>query len=313
MLSRVLIGLVGLIMIVAAVHLLQGEADLAPPHALPQVGNGTADANAATSASIDVHALKPASLARGGVRRLALSVTYRGDEPDPLVEVTLSISPNDLRPGAVWIQPRRLLVRSAELGSTRIEIGTLPTVGCDADTGELTIGVRALGDADSTVEVLRRLPGIDCRPGPAPAPAATHVTQPVCGSLWREDLQRIIDGERPRRSRCHQPPETWDRPAGRPADRPEPQAEEPYPPDEPPEEAAEENGEQADPREERPPAEEQVPRDTGREQAEPEVPAPDAEEEPAAPEEPDDEDIGPADGQDRARDSARPGAKQPTD
>ncbi len=179
-----------------------------------------------------VHVQLPSALAVGGTRQLrvqtadAAGAAGRSAE---LVAVELEAS----APG-VLLQPTRAIVSRAEMHRTRFAIGLSDGVGCQDDLGRLVVRVRTLSEepAQGTVEVA--IPSPDCGDGPPAAPETVHVTEPVCGPEWREEVERIIDGEWLDPRRCSgRRYGSWDRPVRRAAPPPPVEPEEPEEPEEP--------------------------------------------------------------------------------
>jgi hypothetical protein len=254
----------------------EGDADASTS------GEGSAASNPTSiesdEAALRVHPLLPASLRPGGTHRLILQLsgsTLTDIDHDDLIEVTFTVE--EARAG-VWVRPEHHILPRGSLQRTRFEIGLHPDVSCEAELGDLHVAVRDLAEDGALGETTVAMPPVDCTDPPPSSPDSVHVTDPVCGDDWREELEALKDGDELDPERCTE--ERWGEEPGsrqaRPPARPTPRAEAPE--EEAPEEAEEPPEETEEPPEEteEPPEEaEEPPEEAAAEEPadEPETPA----------------------------------------
>lgn len=217
-------------------------------------------------AALRVHLLLPASLRPGGTRQLILQLSGSAlldMDNDDLIEVTFTVD----EPGAgVWVRPEHHILPRGSLQRTRFEIGLHADVSCDSELGDLHVAVRDLAEDGAVGDTTVAMPPVNCTDPPPSSPETVHLTDPVCGDDWREELEALKDGDELDPERCTE--ERWgEEPGSQQARRPAraaPQAEAPE--EEAPEETEEVPEETEEPPEETPseePADEEPAEEAG--------------------------------------------------
>lgn len=243
-----------------------------PVEGEPSGATRSADAARPSGDDLTVHLRLPERLLPGNVQRVPIEVTAglgRSLADDLLLEIRVRPELEERFQGAVWVTPPAQLMTVAELRHRPLQLHSTISLPCDVRFGALLVEVRTLAEDGRQGAVRVGLPAVPCNLPEVPtAPPSVHLTTPVCGDDWREDVELLTDGQRPAAAWCRpQTPDDRKAPSPSTTERSDPGPTQPEPseppeveaPDPEPEPPAPEPAEPAEPSP-APPPEEPAPR-----------------------------------------------------